>query len=179
MRIVKRIGLIILALIVLVLVVALFVKKDYAVERQVVINKPRHEVFEYIRYLKNQDNYSVWVRKDPNVKKSYKGTDGTVGFISYWDSENKEVGKGEQEIAAIVPDQRMDLKLRFKIPFEAHDDAYFVTDSTQAAQTTVKWGFTGKMPYPMNAMMLVMNMDKMIGKDLDGGLQNLKGVLEK
>ena len=46
-------------------------------------------------------------------------------------------------------------------------------------QTKVKWGFTGKMPYPMNLMCAFMDMDKMIGGDLQKGLDNLKVVLEK
>ena len=46
-------------------------------------------------------------------------------------------------------------------------------------QTKVKWGFNGKMNYPMNLMLVLMNMDAMIGKDLATGLQNLKAVLEK
>jgi hypothetical protein len=35
------------------------------------------------------------------------------------------------------------------------------------------------MKYPMNLMLLFMNMEKMVGGDLDKGLQNLKSVLEK
>ena len=46
-------------------------------------------------------------------------------------------------------------------------------------QTKVHWEFTGKMKYPTNLMLLFMNMEKMVGGDLDKGLQNLKSVLEK
>jgi hypothetical protein len=35
------------------------------------------------------------------------------------------------------------------------------------------------MPYPMNIMLVFMNMDEILGKDLETGLNNLKGVLEK
>lgn len=31
----------------------------------------------------------------------------------------------------------------------------------------------------MNIMLLMMDMDQMLGKDLDAGLKNLKGVMEK
>ena len=44
-------------------------------------------------------------------------------------------------------------------------------------QTHVR--FDGKMNYPMNLMLLFMNMDKMIGKDFESGLKNLKTILEK
>src|SRR6478736_279635 len=98
MKILKKIAIVLVALIAILLIVALFVKKDFKVEREIVINKPKKEVFDYIRFIKNQDHYSKWAMMDPNMKKTYTGTDGTVGFISAWESENKNVGTGEQEI---------------------------------------------------------------------------------
>ncbi len=167
------------SIIVLVFVILLFTKKEYSVEREVVINKPNQEVFDYIKYLKNQDNFSVWAQKDPNMKKTYTGTDGTVGFISAWDSDVKDVGAGEQEIKKITEGERLDFELRFKKPFEATDNAFMTTESMGENQTKVKWGFFGKMKYPMNGMLLMMDMDKMLGGQLQSGLDNLKNVLEK
>lgn len=177
MKILKRILIGIVGLIALALIIALFVKKEYAVEREVIINKPKQEVFDYVKMLKNQDNFSVWAMRDPNMKKEYKGTDGTVGFVSAWDG-NDQVGKGEQEIKKISEGERLDFELRFIKPFEATDDAYMTTEAVAENQTKVKWGFNGKMPYPMNLMLLFMDMDEMLGKDLADGLNNLKKVLE-
>ena len=53
MKILKTVLLVITVLVAIPLVVAIFVKRDYGVERQVEINKPRLEVFEYVKYLKN------------------------------------------------------------------------------------------------------------------------------
>ena len=89
MKILKKVLLVIVGIVILALVVALFLKKDYAVEREVTINKPEAEVFGFIKYIKNQDQYSVWNNIDPAMKKTYKGTDGTVGFVSAWESTNK------------------------------------------------------------------------------------------
>lgn len=178
MKILKTIFIVIVILIAIPLIVALFVKKEYAVEREITINQPRAVVFDYLRYIKNQNNYSIWNKKDPNMKKDYKGTDGSVGFVASWQSENKEVGTGEQEIMKITENERVDMKLRFKEPFEAEDDAYMTTEMVDSNFTKVKWGFNGKMPYPWNIMTLFMDMDKEIGKDLATGLTNLKGILE-
>lgn len=179
MKILKTILLIVLGVVVIALIAAIFIKKDYAVERQTTINKPRQEVFEYVKHIKNQDNYSVWNQLDPNMQKTYTGTDGTVGFTYAWDSEKKEAGKGEQTIAAIKDGERIDMKLHFIKPFEANDNAYMVTEDTGNGQTLVKWGFYGRMDYPMNLMLVMMNMDEMLGKDLQSGLNNLKTILEK
>ncbi len=179
MKIVKIILIGIVSLVALVLIAALFVKKEYAIEREIVINKPKAEVFEYIKYLKNQDNYSKWAMADPNMKKEYKGIDGTVGYVSAWDSDVKDVGKGEQEIIKITEGERVDYELRFIKPFEAKDNAYMATEGVSDNQTKVKWGFNGAMHYPMNIMLVFMDMDKMLGGDLDLGLSNLKTQLEK
>ena len=65
-------------------------------EREITIKKPRHEVFDYIKIPKNQENYNKWVMMDPNLKKDFRGTDGTVGFVFAWHG-NKQAGEGEQE----------------------------------------------------------------------------------
>ena len=170
---------VIAAIIVLVLVLALIGKKEYTVEREIVINKPAAQVFEYVKYLKNQDNYSKWVMIDPAMQKTYKGTDGTEGFAYAWDSKDKRAGKGEQTITKITDGERVDIRIVFIRPFEGIADTYIATTSAGDGATNVKWAFASKMPYPMNAMLLFMNMDKMLGGDLEISLNSLKHILEK
>ena len=178
MKILKK-ALIVLAIIVaLPFIIALFVKKEYAVVREISINKPKQEVFDYVKFLKNQDHYSKWASMDPEMIKTYEGTDGTVGFVSKWESKKKNVGKGEQEIKKITEGERIDFELRFLEPFQSTEPAYMTTEASAENQTTVKWGFNGHMAYPMNLMLLFMDMEEMIGDDLQTGLTNLKGVLE-
>jgi uncharacterized protein YndB with AHSA1/START domain len=167
------------ALLALLLIIALFTKKAYGAEREITINKPRQDVFAYIKMLKNQDNFSKWASMDLTMKKAYKGTDGTVGFVSSWESENKKVGKGEQEITKIAEGERVDYRLHFIEPFEGLANAYMTTTSVAENQTRVKWGFDSSMKYPMNIMLLFMNMEKMVGDDFATGLNNLKANLEK
>ncbi len=178
MNILVTILIVIASIIVLLLLLAAVLKKKYSVIKSVEINKPKAQVFDYIKHLKNQDNYSVWANRDPNMKKEYKGTDATVGFVSAWDSKEKNVGKGEQEILKITEGERLDFELRFLAPFEATEKAYMTTESLGAESTRVSWGFDGGMKYPMNLMLLFMNMEKMIGDDLESGLKKLKEVLE-
>ena len=179
MKILKRILIVVAILIAIPLIAALFIKGDYAVEREVTIAKPKQVVFDYVKNIKNQNYFSVWNMKDPNSKMEYKGTDGTVGFISSWESENSEVGTGEQEIKNIVEGSKIEMELRFTKPMTMQDDAYFITEAIDSLNTKVKWGFFGTSPYPMNLMCVIMDMDKMMGPELQKGLDNLKGILEK
>ena len=170
---------IIAGIVILLLVIALFVKPDYDIRRNIVISKPVAYVFDYIKYLKNQDNFSKWATMDPEMNKTYEGTDGTVGFKSAWDSNKKNVGKGEQQIISITENENIGYKIHFIKPFDGLADAHLTTASVDADSTNVTWGIKSKMKYPMNIMLLFMNMEKMIGNDLEIGLNNLKSVLEK
>jgi len=178
-KILKIFGIVLLCLVVLILLAAAIVKKEYAVERQVTLNKPKQEIFDYVKYLKNQSQYSIWAKIDPNMKTEYRGTDGTVGFVSAWDSPVRDAGKGEQEITKIDDGKRIDYELRFYKPMKSTDNAFMSFESVNDSVTNVKWGFFGKVKYPMNLSLLFMNMDTMLGKDLEGGLNNLKTIIEK
>lgn len=178
MKFLKKLGFTILALIALLLILALFVNGEYSVRKTIEIDRSSDEIFEYVSHLKNQDEYSVWAQMDPDMKKTYTGTDGKVGFISAWDSKNEDVGKGEQEITKIISGERIETKLRFIEPFEATDDAFISTESIGENKTKVTWGFDGKIGYPWNLTLLFMDMEKMLGPDLQKGLENLKLLLE-
>ena len=176
MKILRKVLIVILIIIAIPLIIALFVRKEYAVEREITINKPKLQVFDYVRHLKNQDRYSKWVMTDPKMKKEFRGTDGTVGFVYAWDG-NQDAGKGEQEIKNISEGERVDVEVRFIKPFEGLAMAPITTETVSENQTRVKWGLKGKSTYPMNFMNLFM--DNMLGKDLEISLTNLKTILEK
>jgi hypothetical protein len=177
-QILKLVIFIILLFIAFIFIAALIVNNEYSVERSVVIDKPKQEVFDYIRYLSNQEEYSVWYSMDPDIRQQYRGTDGTVGFVSSWEGNN-EVGKGEQEIVGITEGERIDTQLRFIEPFEGIADAYMITEVVNENQTRVTWGFESSMPRPMNLILLFLNMENLIGEDYQTGLENLKVILER
>src|SRR5690606_34199056 len=126
---------------------------------------------------KNQEHYSKWVMTDPAMQKTVTGTDGTVGFIYAWKSEDKGVGEGEQEITGLAENQKMNTEIRFVKPFEGTGFVTMLTDPIGTNETTVTWIMEGKSKYPMNIMNLVMG--KVLHKDMQISLQNLKNNLEK
>jgi len=179
MKALKIIGLALIGIIALALITGLFVNGEYKVVREVTINKPKQEVFEFVKYLKNQNKFSVWAKIDPGMKTEFRGEDATVGFVSAWDSQNPKAGKGEQKIVKMAAGERIDYEIHFIKPFESTDYAYMTFETLSENTTKVKWGFNGKMKYPMNLMCLFMDMEKMLAPDLQNGLNNLKNILEK
>ena len=179
MKILIGIIIVLIGIIVLFLIIGLFVKKDYSVGTDVIVNKSKNVVLEFLKLLKNQNKFSVWALMDPDMKTNFTGIDGTKGFVSAWESDNnKNVGKGEQEILKIVDGERIDYEIRFMKPFKSTSWAYITTTAVNDSQTKVHWGFSGKMKYPTNLTLLFMHMEKMVGGDLEKGLQNLKVLLE-
>lgn len=179
MNILITILLIIAGIIALLLIIGLFSRKDYAISREVIINKPVPTVFDYVKYLRNQEHYFKYVMMDPAMKKRFEGTDATPGFIYHWDSQHKSVGKGSQEIKQIADNERIDYEVVFIKPFEGVLQSSLYTAPAGEGSTKVTWTSASRMKYPMNLMLLFMNMENMIGKDFEESLQNLKKVLEK
>ena len=177
MRTLRIIVMVLAVLMTVPLIIALFVPKAYTVQREIVINKPKQDVFNYVKMLKNQDKYNKWLLADPNLPQDFRGTDGTVGFVVAWDSKIKSVGKGEQEIRKVVEGELLGCEIRFEKPFKGIANTTMTTEDAGPNQTKIKWVFAGSTPYPMNMMNLVV--DKMLGGDLAISLGNLKAILEK
>lgn len=164
------------SVIALVLLAAAFMKKKYSLVSNVVINRPAAEVADFVRHLRNQENYSKWVIADPNVKLTYTGTDGTVGFIARWESEDKNVGVGEQEITRIIDGEGYDVELRFEKPFKGTNYANTRVKVINENSCSVTVTFDATTPFPMNIM--VPMLSKMLLKDMETNGTNLKKLLE-
>lgn len=176
MRIIKKIVFGILAFIVLLLIVALFIPKDYTVSVSTIINQPKAVVFDYVKLIKNQEEYSVWVMQDPNVVMKYTGTDGTVGFKAAWNSKDDNVGEGSQQIAKIT-DDRIDVDLHFERPMKGEAKAATFVETVSGNQTKITNEFYGHSDYPMNLMSIIGK--KFITDAQTQNLANLKKILEE
>lgn len=166
----------------LLLLIALFSRKSYTVKRSILVSKPVDEVFNYIKLLKNQDHYNKWVMMDPYMKKTFAGVDGTSGFVYAWDG-NRKAGAGEQEIKRIEDGKQIEMEVRFIRPFKGLAHARLETGSVDGRDpgpqvTHVNWTFTSFMKYPANVFLLFMNVEKLLGGDMETSLTNLKTVLE-
>ena len=147
------------------------------IEKSIDIKRNGSEVFNYLKLTKNQDNFSVWNMADPGMKKEFHGTDGTAGFVYTWDSVNKNVGAGEQETKAVVDGKSIEFEVRFFRPMQNTGKALFRIDKKSENITGVTWIFDSPSKFPYSLLAPIFK--KMLGKDLEKGLINLKGILEK
>ena len=177
MGIVATILLVVGGIIALLLIIALFMKKEHYVKREIVINAPTQKVFDFLRLLKNQDQFNKWATAGKqNRKEEFKGTDGTVGYIYSWRGD-KSAGQGEKEIKNIIEGKKIETEIRFVKPMRVSSSVIFETEPLSDHQTKVNLINTGTLNYPLNIM--IPMAEKRFPKDMDDSLSTLKSILEK
>ena len=162
--------------IVLLLIIGLFMKRDHYVKREMIIHAPLQKVFDYLRLLKNQEKFNKWAKADPGRKEEFRGTDGTVGYIYSW-SGNRSAGEGEKEIKNIIEGKCIEAEIRFVKPMTTSARVTMETESLADNQTKVYLSNAGTLKYPLNIMIPIF--EKMFAKDMDSSLATLKGILEE
>ena len=167
--------LVLAGIITLILIIALFMKREHYVKCDIIINAPRQKVFDYIKLLKNQDEFNKHAMAGPDRKREFKGTDGTVGYIYSW-SGDKNAGVGEKEITNIIEGKRIEAEIRFVKPMKATATIIMDTESLPGNQTKVTWSNAGILKYPVN--IFIPMMEKHVSKDMESSLLVLKNILE-
>ena len=175
MRILKTIGIVLVALIGLLLLVAAILPKNFSVERSTNIEASSEAIFPHVKYFEKRDAWYPWNQADPTNKSSIEGEDGTVGAITRWEGE--VTGKGMQTITALEENKKLETKLVFVEPYESEATTYLTLAAADKG-TTVTWGLNTSMPYPMNIMGLFVDFENSIGKDYEKGLANLKEIMK-
>lgn len=159
-----------------ILALGIYEPKDITVARTTLIKAPKEEVFQQIVLFKNWVNWSPWYKMDSgNMKMAYYGTDGQPGSGYTWEGSDK-TGAGNMGDSAVNGTQ-MTYKLTFTKPDRGTAWGDMIATDT-AAMTKVTWTWHMHFPFPFNAVLVCLNMDKMLGGDFEAGLNNMKAYVE-
>ncbi len=173
-KVLRFVLILVIAIIAAVCILGLIEPNDVTVTRSTLIKAPKEAVFEQIVMFKNWPHWSPWYQMEPTVALTYSGTDGQPGSSYNW--VGKKTGQGEMKNLA-VNGTKLDFMVSFLKPFKS--EAKGILEATDTAgMTKATWTFSSHSPFPMNAMMAFMNMDKMLGKDFENGLANMKAYVE-
>lgn len=171
-----------LLVLIIILAAAFFIigviePKDITVTRTALIKAPKEAVFEQITNFKNWTHWSPWYKMDTAMKLTYTGADGQPGSAYHWvGTDEGKTGEGDMKNMA-VNGTAMDYLVTFTKPRRGEAQGVIKAEDT-AGMTKVTWTMHMHMPYPMNAFLLFMNMDKMLGGDFENGLSNMKAYVE-
>lgn len=150
---------------------------SFRIERSATINAPAEKIFAVLSDFHQWKGWSPWEHRDPALKRSFGGAERGKGAIYAWEG-NKNVGSGRMEIMEADAPSKLVIKLDFFTPFEAHNTAEF-TMLPQGNATNIRWVMQGPAPFMSKVMQVFMNFDRMIGKDFETGLANLKQLTAK
>jgi hypothetical protein len=148
----------------------------FRVQRSASIKAPPQKIVALIDDFHNWTSWSPWEKLDPGLKRTYGGAASGRGAVYEWEG-NRKAGQGRMEVMETSPSGVI-IKLDFLKPFEAHNTAEFALQPG-GDSTSVTWAMYGPNAYLSKVMSLIFNMDKMIGKDFEAGLANLKTVAER
>lgn len=173
----KIIGLIVAAGIVVVLLLAFTKPDDFHVERTASINAAPEQIFPHINNLHAWEAWSPYLKLDPAMKTTYSGAEVGAGSVYEWEG-NSKVGAGRVSIASAQSPNRVGITLDMLKPFAASNDVLF-TLQPNGTTTNVTWAMDGKNNFIAKVMSVFFDMDKMVGGQFEEGLANLKAVVEK
>ncbi|HXF10925.1 MAG TPA: SRPBCC family protein [Desulfuromonadaceae bacterium] len=151
--------------------------EEFKVTRTATIPAPPATVFAQVNDLRAWEAWSPWAKLDPNAKSTYEGPGSGVGSIMRWSGNNK-IGEGAMTIVDSQPDRLVRFKLEFLRPFKATNTAEFVF-MPEGPGTRVTWSMFGCNNLGSKIFGLLMDCEKIVGKDFDKGLAGLKSVVVK
>jgi|688.fasta_scaffold360113_2 hypothetical protein len=150
---------------------------QFVVQRSIAIKAPPAPIYPLIADFHKWGTWSPYERLDPKMERRYAGNESGLGAKYIWDG-NEKAGSGTMEIIEAVPPSKVAIRLDFSKPFEGHNIAEFKLEP-KGEETNVSWSMSGPSSFMMKFVGLFMNMDQMIGRDFEIGLDNLKNVVEK
>lgn len=166
----------------LILFVAVVVTRPsaYRVERKLELAAPTDLVFGVLNDLHQFAGVlvlfgSLWEKLDPNMQKTFEGPAAGVGQSYAW--SGKKVGKGKMTIEESVPGQKVGMKLEFVKPMESTATCVLTLAGTPTG-SFVTWSMHGNHNFMGKAFGIFMDMDNMLGTDIEKGLTQLKTVAE-
>lgn len=172
----KAIGVLAVVAVITILCIAATRPPTFHVERSAVIAAGPDKIDPLLNDFHNWQQWSPWAHLDPEMRETYSGAIAGKGAVYEWQGDHK-VGKGRMEILTAQP-TITSIRLDFLSPFESHNTTNFVL-LPQGPSTRVTWMMDGPNTYMSKLMSVFVPMDKIVGKDFENGLANLKTAAER
>ena len=147
----------------------------FRVERSITVDAAPAAIAPLIEDFHRWTAWSPWEAVDPAMLRSYGGPDRGVGAVYEW--AGKKSGAGRMEVKDVQP-ERITIQLDFLRPMKASNLAMFEL-TRDGEGTRVTWAMEGRETLLTKLMHAMINMDKLVGKDFEKGLAELKRQAER
>ena len=159
-----------------VLVLAAAKPNVFRLQRSIVIDAMPERIFPLINDLRAHESWNPFDKPDPDTHKTRTGATQGAGAVYAWNGKGP-AGTGRLSILESDPCSRIGMQLEMFKPFKTSNEIVF-TLAPAGAATHLTWSMQGPVPYPAKIMHTLLNMDRMIGKQFEAGLTNLKSIAE-
>lgn len=173
----KRVSMGLIFLMVIILGLAMMQPDSFTVQRSATIKAPPAKVMAYLNDFHQWPAWSPWEKLDPKMQRTFEGAASGKGAVYAWNGDDK-VGQGRMEIIDSNVPSSLSIKLDFIKPFASSNQTDFVLQP-QGDSTVVTWTMKGPSLFITKLMGVFYSMDKMVGKDFEKGLTQLKELAEK
>lgn len=172
MKVLKFVVAIVLLLVVAVVVVGLFLPKQYDVERSITIDAPPEVVFAYLNDLEKWEAWEPFSKADPTIVTTLGDPSAGLGATQSWTGDS---GDGSLTFTMADPDKGIAYDLNFEgFDPSSSEMTYEVVDG----KTVLTWSMEGEITTPVIGGYFVMMMDAMVAPMYDDGLANIRKVAE-
>lgn len=145
------------------------------IQRAISIDAPPQRIEALIGDFHNWGQWAPQDREDRTMTRSYSGPKSGKGAVSHWQSRGS-AGQGRMEIVEFSP-YEIAVKVDFEKPFAAHNLNRFTLEARDG-YTYVTWTMQGTVPFVAKVMGVFVDMDAMMGKHFETGLESLKAAAE-
>ena len=147
------------------------------IQRSARINAPPENIFPLINDLRSFNRWNPFTRKDPRMQGSYQGPAEGPGAIYDFRGSGHN-GEGSIEILGHKPTAEVTMQLNMRKPMKAQNLIVFSLTPAEDA-TEVTWLMQGRVPFVGKILHLLFSMDKLVGRDFESGLADLKTIAEQ
>jgi hypothetical protein len=160
-----------------VLIYAATRPSTFHIQRSQTMRATPDRIFVLINDLHNWSRWQSTDREDSSIKRNFSGSQSGVGAICDWEGRGSS-GKGRMAIVQSDSPSKLVVQADWVAPFQARNMNEFILEPN-GTSTTVTWSMTGPNLFVMRLMGVFTNMDRMMGKHFEDGLNNLKTIAEQ
>ncbi len=148
----------------------------FEVRRAARIAAPAATIFPLIDHLRTMNIWNPFANRDPAMRGTYEGPERGPGAAFGFDGGKS--GTGRIEIVESIVPARVVMRLSMVRPMAAENQIVFELAPAPGA-TEVTWSMSGKVPLLARVIHLLLSMDRMVGREFERGLADLKVMAER
>lgn len=177
MKILKRLGLVVLGIILLIVIIGLLMPSSTVIEKSIVVNAPIETVFDQVNTLTNWKKWSPWYKMDTTANITYNGPATGNGASYSWVSKNSDVGSGTLTLSDVKENEHITENMVFKDRGEGKATMDFIKEGNG-----IKITWKMEMDHGWNPLMRILGavfIKGALGKQFEDGLQGIKNAAEQ